>query len=100
MKDLGKINQLDVFMVLFQGVCVLFFGNIIYYYVLKDNNTSLVTALESCAPFFTLVLAYFLLNEKVNLIGLLGIAFIVLGVIFISYNDTKFLFTETFLSKD
>jgi len=100
MKDIVKINNSDVLIILFQGIFVLFFGNIIYYYVLKDNNTSLITALESCTPFFTLILAYFLLNEKVNISGVIGIVFIVVGVFFISYNDTKLNVFETFLSKD
>jgi drug/metabolite transporter (DMT)-like permease len=100
MKDLAKITKTDVLIILFQGVFILFFGNIIYYYVLKDNNTSLITALEGCSPFFTLILAYWILNEKIHLNGLIGIAFIVLGIIFISYNDTKFSLIETFSSHD
>jgi len=99
-KDLRQFNSSDIAMVLFQGVCVLFFGNVIYYYVLKNNNTSLVTALESCAPFFTLLFGYLILNEKINFNGGIGIALIVLGVIFISYNDNKFSFVETFTSRD
>jgi len=99
-KDMVKFDNSDVLIILFQGIFVLFFGNIIYYYVLKDNNTSLITALESCAPFFTLILSYFLLNEKINISGVIGIVFIVVGVFFISYNDTKLNVFETFLSKD
>jgi len=100
LKDMEKVNQKDVIMMLFQGVGVLFFGNIIYYYVLKDNNSSIVTALEGCAPLFTLVFAYYLLNEKISFIGLIGILLIILGVICVSQNDKKTTIFEYFYVRD
>ena len=86
-------------MMLFQGVIVLFFGNIIYYYVLNDNNSSIVTALEGSAPLFTLIVAYYFLNEKVSFIGLIGILLIILGVVCISHNDRKTTIFEYFYER-
>jgi uncharacterized membrane protein len=100
MQDIVRLNQQDVCFILFQSVGVLFVGNIIYYYVLKDNKSSLITAIESCAPFFTLIIAYYFLNEKINFIGLIGIILIILGIICISCNDKKMTIFETFINRD
>ena len=100
MKDLAKLSLNDILLILVQGVVILFFGNVIYYYVLKDNDCSIITALQSCSPFFTLILAYWLLNEKIHLTGLIGIALIVMGVIFISYNDSKISIIDNFYVHD
>jgi drug/metabolite transporter (DMT)-like permease len=63
-----------------------FFANSLYYYVLKENSSSITSALIFSAPAFTLVLSYLLLKEKLNLNGLLGVISIIIGVIFISQN--------------
>jgi len=96
-KDLSKITVSDSVLFLFAGVVVLFLGNVIYYYVLKDNDSHIISALNSCAPFFTLILAFILLREKINIFGLLGTIFIVIGVIFISFNDHDINVTELFM---
>jgi drug/metabolite transporter (DMT)-like permease len=96
-KDLLKITVSDSVLFLFAGVVVLFLGNVIYYYVLKDNDSHIISALNSCAPFFTLLLALILLREKINIFGLLGTIFIVIGVIFISFNDHDINVTELFM---
>jgi drug/metabolite transporter (DMT)-like permease len=100
--DCLRLKKIDILLILIQSVVVLFLGNIIYFYVLKDNNTSVITALESCSPFFTFIFAYILLNEKLNLIGVLGLTLIVLGVGCISFNDAKFdlIIPEYFVGRD
>jgi len=65
--------------------------------VLKDNHSHIISALDSSAPFFTLLIAYFLLNEKVNVFGILGTILIVLGVVCISYNDADINMSEMFI---
>ena len=98
-KDVVKLTLVDSLLILFSGIFILFLGNIIYYYVLNNNNSHIIAALNSCAPFFTLLLAYFLLHEKVTMFGILGTVFIVLGVICISYNDIDISIYEMFLSR-
>lgn len=96
-KDLVKITISDSLLFLFSGVVILFLGNAIYYYVLKDNDSHIVLAIESCAPLFTLILAFILLHEKINVFGILGTIFIVIGVIFISFNDSDINITDIFM---
>jgi drug/metabolite transporter (DMT)-like permease len=96
-KDIFKLNVHDIILFLISGVFTLFLGNAIYYYVLKDNHSHVISALDSSAPFFTLILAYLLLKEKINIFGVLGTILIVLGVICISYNDTDMNISEMFM---
>lgn len=100
LKDLTKLSTNDILLLLFEGIFVLFLANVIYYYVLKDNNSSIVVAIESCGPFFTLLFACFLLNEKITVNGIVGIVLIVLGIICISYNDININLFETFLNRE
>jgi drug/metabolite transporter (DMT)-like permease len=96
-KDLVKLTISDSLLFLFSGVVILFLGNAIYYYVLKENHSYIVSAIDSCAPLFTLLLAFFLLHEKINIFGILGTVFIVIGVIFISFNDADVNVTDVFM---
>jgi len=98
--DLNHLTMADSLLFLFHGIFILFIGNITYYYVLKGNSSSLVNALESSSPLITLILAYYLINEEVKPIGILGIVLIVLGVICISQNDKKINISEVFSNRE
>jgi drug/metabolite transporter (DMT)-like permease len=95
--DILNIDARDLLLFLFAGIFTLFLANVIYYYVLTYNHSHIISSLDSIAPFFTLILAYILLNEKINIFGLLGTTLIVLGVICISYNDLNI--SETFMAR-
>ena len=84
--DLKKIDAntyLWIFIAVFFG---LFISNALYFYVLKYNEPSIVVAITFSCPLFTLLGAYFILNEKIHSYGLLGILSIVFGIILISLN--------------
>jgi drug/metabolite transporter (DMT)-like permease len=63
------------------SVGTIFLSTILYYTILKDHTTSVVTSIIYTAPVFTLLLSQVLLKEKMNASGLLGIALIVGGVV-------------------
>lgn len=75
-----KINTKIVIKILI----IVLIGNLIadylYYHVLEKNETYLVTIITSVAPIFTILLAYFYLNEKINLIKWIGIIFTIFGI--------------------
>ena len=86
-KDFKKIT-INMYIWLFiASVLCLFIANLIYYYILKKNNSSTISALIYSCPIFTLLIAYFFLKEEIDMCGLLGIFFVILGIIFISLND-------------
>lgn len=85
-KTLNLINVLFIFICIFGGGYI---AEIMFLNLLKNNKSAIITALTYSSPFFTLLLAYLILNEKITLYGILGIIFITIGVIFIGVNDYK-----------
>ena len=83
LKKMDANTYLWIFIAVFFG---LFISNALYFYVLKRNEPSVVVAITFSCPLFTLLGAYFILNEKIHSYGLLGILSIVFGIILISLN--------------
>jgi chloramphenicol-sensitive protein RarD len=86
MKDMQHIKYEDIFIMILSSIGILIIGNLIYYYVLREHESSLVSALIYSSPVFTLILAYIFLKERLSMYGYLGIFSILLGIIFISKN--------------
>jgi len=88
-KDILKINHIDLFKMFFASVIGGLIGNIMYIYILNKHESYITTALVSVSPFFTLILAYYFTNENVTFYGVLGVIFIVFGIMLIAYNETS-----------
>ena len=88
-KDIPKIDHIDIFKMFFAGVIGGLIGNILYIYVLEKHDSYITTALVSVSPFFTLILAYYFTKENITLYGVLGVTFIVFGIMLIAYNETN-----------
>lgn len=82
-KDIAsKKDTLTLFAAIaFTGAVCGFLSNVVYFYLLKNNDAYVVTALVSTAPLATAVLAILFLGESVTLIHGLGVACIVLGCV-------------------
>ena len=87
-KDIPKINYIDLLKMFFASVIGGLIGNIMYIYVLNKHESYITTALVSVSPFFTLILAYYFTKENITLYGVLGVIFIVFGIMLIAYNET------------
>ena len=83
-KNLNFINIFFIMICIFGGGYI---AEIIFLNLLKNNKSAIITALTYSSPFFTLALAYFILNEKIKLYGIIGIFFITIGIIFIGLNN-------------
>jgi len=92
--DIKTINTYDIFLISTYTFFTIFMANLIFLEVLKYNNSHEVAAIEGIYPFFTLLLAYLFLKEKITAFGILGVILVVLGVICISMNDTNFKLEE------
>jgi len=88
-KDILKINHIDLFKMFFASVIGGLIGNIMYIYILNKHESYITTALVSVSPFFTLILAYYFTKENVTFYGVLGVIFIVFGIMLIAYNETS-----------
>jgi drug/metabolite transporter (DMT)-like permease len=89
-KDVKKINSHDLLILFSVALIAGFLANLLYYYVLKSHESSIVSALVFSSPIFTLLVAYFFLKEELSGFGILGILLIVLGVVCIAYNDGNY----------
>jgi len=87
MADLQKMTARDLSILTALSFFTVFMANIIYYYILKDHESSLISALIYSSPVFTLIFAYLFLKERLDIYGLSGIFAIIAGVILISNNN-------------
>lgn len=59
---------------------IMILSNLIYYYILHNNDTYLVAAITACYPIITFLLAFLFLNEKITYIRALASLLIVTGI--------------------
>lgn len=97
-KDIKKVNSKDILIIFAVSLVAGFLANFLYYYVLKSHESSLVSALVFSSPIFTLIVAHFFMKEQLNGFGILGILLIVLGVVFIAYNDGNYKLENFFIN--
>jgi drug/metabolite transporter (DMT)-like permease len=88
--DLKKITYVDASMIFGVVSLSVFLANIIYYYILKKNESSMISALIYSSPVFTLIIAFLFLKERLDIYGISGIFTIVLGVILLTNNNSSY----------
>ena len=88
-KDLQKINLRIGSILFFTAVFTVFLTNLLYYYILNHHESSLVSALISTAPIFTVIFAYLFLNERVSIYGFTGILSFMIGLILINMDNKQ-----------
>jgi drug/metabolite transporter (DMT)-like permease len=79
-EDLGKLTRKDLLILVGLPVVTIFFANLIYFHVLKNHKTSVISAIMYSAPAFTLAIAYLFYKEKLSPSALLGIGAILAGL--------------------
>lgn len=94
-KDFKKLSQNDFLIISGTSILTGFLANIIYYYILKDHSSYIVAALVNSSPVFTFLISYLFINEKITLYSLLGLVFIIIGILLLSYNES--IISEQFL---
>jgi drug/metabolite transporter (DMT)-like permease len=85
--DLNKTSSGDAVIMISVPLFTVFITQVIYLYILKDNESSIISALICSSPFFTLIFAYLFLKERLDIYGISGIFAIVMGVVLISQNN-------------
>lgn len=85
--DINKLTPRDILLIVGISVFAIFMANMIYYYILKNHESSLISALIYSSPIFTLILAYLFLEEKIDKYGISGIIAVIIGIILISQNN-------------
>ena len=82
-EDVRKITTTDLSYLVGIPVFTIFIANMIYFYILKDHDSSIISALIYTCPVFTVILSYLFLKERFTIYKLGGILFIVFGVILV-----------------
>lgn len=82
--DIVNMNKNDIYILLFVSIVTVFLTDMLYYYVLKDNDCSVISALIYCSLIFTILISYYFYNEQLNYYSYVGIVLILLGVTCIS----------------
>lgn len=67
-------------------IFVSFVAILLYFYILSKHDSYVVSSLIYSSPFFTLLFAYFFLDEQITLVGALGVIFITIGVVCVGLN--------------
>ena len=73
------IDYSTVYAMILLAICV-FFVNILFYMLIIDHETYLVSSITSIYPLITLFLSYLFLKEEITTIKILGIFLIVFGI--------------------
>ena len=95
--DMNKLTFRDLFILVLVSSFTIFLANMMYYYILKNHESSIISALVYSSPVFTLIIAYIFLKERLDIYGVSGILLMILGVILVS-NNNKFSKEMEFLS--
>ena len=82
--DIKSISIKDTLSIGAISLLLSFIPNIIYYNLLKDHDSSVVSALINSSPIFTVAISYLFLGNKISNYNILGIILIVCGIAFIS----------------
>jgi len=86
-EEYSKIKTNDIYIVAIISIIMSFIPNIIYFYLLKHYDSSIVTILVSSSPIFTIAISYFIFLEKKTRNEMIGVSLIILGIIFISLKN-------------
>jgi drug/metabolite transporter (DMT)-like permease len=85
--DMNKLTFRDLFILVLVSSFTIFLANMMYYYILKNHESSIISALVYSSPVFTLIIAYIFLKERLDIYGISGIFLMILGVILVSNNN-------------
>jgi drug/metabolite transporter (DMT)-like permease len=95
MKDLRLLNNWDTLLIIVYVFFTIFLSNLLILHLLKTHDSYIVSAIiEGSAPLFTLLLVYLFFEEKITLIGVVGVLLIVLGIVCIAMNGASFKIEE------
>jgi drug/metabolite transporter (DMT)-like permease len=86
--DLSIMNKKPYLygLVALYGAILLFICEYLYFKVLHKHKASMVTAIVAAYPLVTLILAFLLFQEKLEYIHILGVIFVITGVIMIVWD--------------
>ncbi len=83
--DIKAVSMRDTLIIGALSILLSFVPNVIYYNLINDHDSYVVSALVNSAPIFTVGLSYILLKENITKYGMLGVILIIVGVYCLSF---------------
>lgn len=85
MKDIKRVKLKTLFAVLLL-VTTVFCVNIMYYNVIRDHETYVISAITSIYPVVAFILSYLFLKEQITFLKALGVFLVTAGIICIAHH--------------
>ena len=81
-----KLNSQLIGLIMFLAIICTWLPNYIYYHIINEHNTTLVSAISSIYPMWTLLFSYFFLSSQTKITKemVIGLAMIIVGVFLVS----------------
>lgn len=80
---LSDVGPRGWFFLALDGISAALLGQLFYYYALKSGEASIVVPVVAAFPIFTLIVAAFLLGERVTAAKAIGLLMVVGGVVLV-----------------
>ena len=84
--SIRKISNKHLVLIVINAIVMTFLANLLFLMALKNNSkTYLITAIAFCAPLFSLLIAFFFLNQKLTWYNIIGMTLTIMGIFVLSY---------------
>lgn len=80
-----NIKNRDIFIIVIIAFSIII-SKYLYFKIIYNDNKTIFVSICYLAPLFTLIFAYFLLNENITIQQIIGVILIILGSIIITSN--------------
>lgn len=80
-----NIKNRDIFIIIIIAFSIII-SKYLYFKIIYNDNKTIFSSICYLAPLFTLIFAYFLLNENITIQQIIGVILIILGSIIITSN--------------
>lgn len=86
-REIASVDGRTLLWIFLAGLLGGVVGLLIYFSVLKQDLTSRIVPIAATFPLFTALYAFIFLHETISIQRLVGIVFIVVGLIFVNWNS-------------
>ena len=90
-REIASVDGITLLWIFLAGLLGGVIGLSIYFFVLKQDLTSRIVPIAATFPLFTAFYAFIFLHETLSIQRLVGIVLIVIGLIFINWNNIPIL---------
>jgi bacterial/archaeal transporter family protein len=86
-REIASVDGITLLWIFLAGLLGGVIGLSIYFFVLKQDLTSRIVPIAATFPLFTALYAFIFLHETLSIQRLVGIVLIVIGLIFVNWNN-------------